>query len=115
MSYSRESPFANCVSGAPGADYLSRAILDCRGAPTTDADTAFMGLTSCRWMTIAFTVARWRPLHRWLFDFGPTGALAIAQPERLRALSELGRLLRGRATDTTAPRIVMGFGISDSS
>ena len=53
-----ESPFANCLSGAPGGDYLSRAILDCRGAPT--ADTAFMGLTSCRWITIAGTLARRR-------------------------------------------------------
>ena len=34
----------NCLSGAPGDDYLSRAIVDCRGAPTMD--TAFMGLTS---------------------------------------------------------------------
>jgi hypothetical protein len=50
-----ESPFANCLSGAPGGDYLSRAIVDCRGAPT--ADTAFMGLTSCRWITIAGTLA----------------------------------------------------------
>ena len=41
--------------GAPGGDYLSRAIVDCRGAPT--ADTAFMGLTSCRWITIAGTIA----------------------------------------------------------
>jgi len=32
--------------GAPSGDYLSRAIVDCRGAPT--ADTAYMGLTSCR-------------------------------------------------------------------
>jgi hypothetical protein len=48
-------PFANCLSGAPGGDYLSRAIVDCRGAPT--ADTAFMGLTSCRWITIAGTLA----------------------------------------------------------
>ena len=38
----KESPFAKCVSGAPGGDYLSCAILDCRGAPT--ADTAFMVL-----------------------------------------------------------------------
>jgi hypothetical protein len=48
---SRELP-----GGAPGGDYLSRAIVDCRGAPT--ADTAFMGLTSCRWITIAKTLAR---------------------------------------------------------
>ena len=38
--------FASCLSGAPSCDYLSRAIVDCRGAPT--ADTAYMGLTSCR-------------------------------------------------------------------
>jgi hypothetical protein len=30
--------------------------VDGRGAPT--ADTAFMGLTSCRWITIAGTLAR---------------------------------------------------------
>ena len=36
--------------GAPNGDYLSRAIVDCRGAPS--ADTAFMGLTSCRRVTI---------------------------------------------------------------
>ena len=40
MLCSWESPFADCVSGAPG-DYLSRAILACTGAPTTD--TAFIG------------------------------------------------------------------------
>ena len=50
-----ESPFANCLAGAPGSDYLSRGIVDCRGAPT--ADTAFMGLTSCRWITITGTIA----------------------------------------------------------
>jgi hypothetical protein len=32
--------------GAPNGDYLSREIVDCTGAPT--ADTADMGLTSCR-------------------------------------------------------------------
>jgi hypothetical protein len=52
-----ESPFGNCLSGAPGGDYLSRGIVDCRGAPT---DTAFMGLTSCRRITIAKTLARRR-------------------------------------------------------
>jgi hypothetical protein len=41
-----ESPFASCLSRAPSCDYLSRAIVDGGGAPT--ADTAFMGLTSCR-------------------------------------------------------------------
>jgi hypothetical protein len=47
------------VAGAPGGDYyLSRAIVDGRGAPTVD--TAFMGLTSCRWITIAKTLARRR-------------------------------------------------------
>jgi hypothetical protein len=45
----------NCLAGAPGHDYLSRAIVDGRGAPT--ADTAFMGLTSCRWITIAAKLA----------------------------------------------------------
>ena len=39
-----------CV-GRSGGGYLSRAILHCRGAPTVD--TAFMGLTSCRWITDA--------------------------------------------------------------
>jgi len=47
---SQGSPFANCLAGAPGGDYLSRAIVDCSGAPT--ANTALMGLTSCRWITI---------------------------------------------------------------
>src|SRR5215218_7397465 len=42
----------------PGRDYLSRAIVNCGGAPT--ADTAFMGLTSCRWITVAGTIARRR-------------------------------------------------------
>jgi hypothetical protein len=53
-----ESPFAGCLAGAPGGDYLSRAIVDCRGAPS--ADIAFMGLTSCRRVTIAKTLARRR-------------------------------------------------------
>jgi hypothetical protein len=50
-----ESPFADCLSGAPSCDYLSRAIVPCRGAPITD--TAYMGLTSCRWITITGMVA----------------------------------------------------------
>jgi len=50
-----ESPFASCLSGAPGGDYLSRVIVHCRGAPITD--TAFMGLTSCRWITITGMIA----------------------------------------------------------
>ena len=37
---------------------ISRAIVDCRGAPT--ADTAFMGLTSCQRVTIAMTLAHRR-------------------------------------------------------
>jgi hypothetical protein len=53
-----ESPFANCLAGAPGGDYLSRAIVDRGGAPT--ADTAFMGLTSCRRVTIAGTLTHRR-------------------------------------------------------
>ncbi len=53
-----ESPFANCLAGAPGSDYLSRGIVDFRGAPT--ADTAFMGLTSYRRVTISETLARLR-------------------------------------------------------
>jgi hypothetical protein len=46
--------FRELPGGAPG-DYLSRGIVDCRGAPT---DTAFKGLTSCRRVTIAKTLAR---------------------------------------------------------
>lgn len=57
MLCSWESPFANGLSGAPIGDYLSRAIVRSR-API--ADTAFMGLTSCRWITIAGTIARRR-------------------------------------------------------
>src|SRR5271157_5260032 len=50
--------FRGCLSGAPSCDYLSRAIMPCGGAPITD--TAFMGLTSSRWITIASTLARRR-------------------------------------------------------
>jgi hypothetical protein len=50
-----ESPFADCLSGAPNGDYLSRAIVPCRGAPITD--TAHMGLTSSRWITITGMMA----------------------------------------------------------
>jgi hypothetical protein len=32
VSCSWESPFANCLAGAPGSDYLSRAIVNCRGS-----------------------------------------------------------------------------------
>ena len=53
-----ESPLANCLAGAPGGDYLSRAIVDCSGAP--DTDTAFMGLTSRRRVTVTGTIARRR-------------------------------------------------------
>jgi hypothetical protein len=38
--------FRELPGGAPGGDYFSRGIVDCGGAPV--ADTAFMGLTSCR-------------------------------------------------------------------
>jgi hypothetical protein len=48
--------FRGLPSGAPGGDYLSRAIVDCGGAPITD--TAFMGLTSCGWITITGMIAR---------------------------------------------------------
>jgi transposase-like protein len=75
---SRESPFANCLSGAPGGDYLSRAIVDCRGAPT--ADTAFMGLTSCRWITIAGTLTRRRRAAQ--REWCPDNSLPIAQVAR---------------------------------
>lgn len=40
-----ETPFAKWLTGAPGGDYRSRAIVHWRGAPTVDS--AFMGLTSC--------------------------------------------------------------------
>ena len=50
-----ESPFADCLSSAPNCDYLSRTIVPCRGAPITD--TAYMGLTSCRWITITGMIA----------------------------------------------------------
>jgi len=38
--------FRELAVGRSQCDYLSRAIVDCRGAPT--ADTAYMSLTSCR-------------------------------------------------------------------
>jgi hypothetical protein len=44
--------------GAPGGDYFSRAIVDCQGAPIVD--TAFMGLTSWRLITMVSTVTRGR-------------------------------------------------------
>jgi hypothetical protein len=49
-----ESPFADCLSGAPNCDYLSRAIVRCRVAPITDA---YMGLTSYRWITSTGMIA----------------------------------------------------------
>jgi hypothetical protein len=55
--------FRELPGGAPGGDYFSRAIVDCRGAPF--ADTAFMGLTSCCWITIAQTLARRRRGRDW--------------------------------------------------
>jgi hypothetical protein len=48
--------FRELPGGRSGGDYPSRAIVKCSGAPS--ADTAFMGLTSCRWITIARTLAR---------------------------------------------------------
>ena len=54
----KESPFTNGVLGAPDGDYLSRAILDCTEAPIVD--TAFMGLTSGRWIADVNTLARQR-------------------------------------------------------
>ena len=50
--------FREVAGGAPVGDYLSRAIVGGRGAPAVD--TAFIGLTSCRWITIAKTLARRR-------------------------------------------------------
>jgi hypothetical protein len=72
----RESPFANCVSGAPGGDYRSRAVLSCTGAPI--AVTAFMGLTSCRWNGITEKVTRPRrqPPTAPLSSVVSSGALA---------------------------------------
>ena len=55
MLCSWESPFAGGLPGAPNCDYLSRAILPCGGAPITD--TAYMGLTSCRRITITGMIA----------------------------------------------------------
>src|SRR4051794_19455735 len=50
--------FRELPGGAPGGDYLSRAIVHCREAPITDA--AFMGLTSRRRITIGGTIAHRR-------------------------------------------------------
>src|SRR3954470_17397021 len=53
-----ETPFANCLKGAPGSDYAGRTTAGCWGAPTSDA--AFMGLTSCRWIKVTGMIAHWR-------------------------------------------------------
>jgi hypothetical protein len=42
--------FRGLLPGAPDCDYFSRAIVPGKGAPITD--TAYMGLTSCRSITI---------------------------------------------------------------
>jgi hypothetical protein len=55
VSCSWESPFAECLPGAPNRDYLKSRDRACRGAPITD--TAYMGLTSCRWITITGMIA----------------------------------------------------------
>jgi hypothetical protein len=57
---SRESPFANSVSSAPGGGYLSSTIL-IWGAPAVE--TALMGLTSYRRITIAENLARGWPKY----------------------------------------------------
>jgi hypothetical protein len=81
-----ESPFANCLSGAPGGDYLSRAIVDCRGAPTVD--TAFMGLTSCRRITIAKTLAQRR--RECAIDIMPTAVSLSNAPPTATPSSVMG-------------------------
>jgi hypothetical protein len=48
--------FRELRGGAPGGDYVSRALVDCRGAPIVD--TAFMGLTSWGCITIVATITR---------------------------------------------------------
>jgi hypothetical protein len=59
--YSWESPFANCLSGAPWWRLPQSRDRALQGAPT--ADTAYMGLTSRRWITITGTIAYLRPLR----------------------------------------------------
>jgi hypothetical protein len=75
MMCSWESPFANCLYGAPGSDYLCRGIVDSGGAPI--ADTAFMGLTSCRLITITGKLPRQPAVHNGICGTGaplPTSA-----------------------------------------
>jgi hypothetical protein len=48
--------FRELPGGRSGGDYLSRAIVDCKGAPMRILRS--LGLTSCRWITIAGTLAR---------------------------------------------------------
>lgn len=81
-----ESPFANCLLGAPGGDYLSRAIVNCRGAPTMD--TAFMGLTSCRKITISRKLPRSR-----------RGAPRVSCPAASTTVPLLQERIQGRVLD----------------
>ena len=85
-----ESPLANGLAGAPGGDYLSRAIVDCSGAPTTD--TAFMGLTSCRWITIAKMLAHRR--RECAFGIMPTAVSLSNAPPTATPSSVMGRQSR---------------------
>jgi hypothetical protein len=96
-----ESPFANRLSGAPSGDYLSRAIVGCRGAPTVD--TAFMGLTSCRRITIAETLAHGRREHA--IDIVPTAVSLSTRrrplhPHLLSARCRHGPAVGGQLTPT---------------
>jgi len=50
-----ESPFADCLSGAPGGDYLSRAIVPCREHPLRILRTWVS--PPCRWITITGMIA----------------------------------------------------------
>ena len=95
--------FRELPGGAPGGDYLSRAIVDCRGAPS--ADTAFMGPTSCRLITITGMIAHqghgtqsasnWAAV--WLSNGRPTGTPSSGMGPIELGLAVLVRL------DTRAP------------
>ena len=72
--------------GRSRGDYLGRAIVDCGGAPTVD--TAFMGLTSCRRITIAKTLAH-RP-RECAIDIMPT-AVSLSNAADRYTSSVMGR------------------------
>jgi hypothetical protein len=94
---SRESPFADCLPGAPSCDYLSRAILPCRGAPITD--TAYMGLTSCP-MDHDHGNDR-TPATRCAIGIKPAAASLSNAPPTATPSSVMGRF---HLLDTHAPR-----------